>query len=176
MFQFSRFASRLAPGFQVFNLEGCPIRIPADITDICSSPQLFAACHVLLRLSVPRHSSCALCNLTCCALYFVDILTRMKPSLRLALRPVSALSCQYFSMQDLISLLLFVFYLLSLLSLCSFQGAWSRPRGHTRPQLRLKVDVVGSSGLEPPTLRLSGARSNHLSYEPMGFQGPGPEN
>ena len=27
--------------------------------------------------------------------------------------------------------------------------------------------VVGSSGLEPPTLRLSGARSNHLSYEPM---------
>jgi hypothetical protein len=27
--------------------------------------------------------------------------------------------------------------------------------------------LVGSSGLEPPTLRLSGARSNHLSYEPM---------
>ena len=27
--------------------------------------------------------------------------------------------------------------------------------------------LVGSSGLEPPTLRLSGARSNHLSYEPL---------
>ena len=26
--------------------------------------------------------------------------------------------------------------------------------------------VVGSSGLEPPTSRLSGARSNQLSYEP----------
>ena len=26
--------------------------------------------------------------------------------------------------------------------------------------------LVGSSGLEPPTSRLSGARSNHLSYEP----------
>ena len=26
--------------------------------------------------------------------------------------------------------------------------------------------VVGSSGLEPPTSRLSGVRSNHLSYEP----------
>ena len=26
---------------------------------------------------------------------------------------------------------------------------------------------MGSSGLEPPTLRLSGARSNHLSYEPI---------
>ena len=29
-----------------------------------------------------------------------------------------------------------------------------------------KVHLVGSSGLEPPTSRLSGARSNHLSYEP----------
>ena len=29
-------------------------------TDICSSPQLFAACHVLLRLPVPRHPPCAL--------------------------------------------------------------------------------------------------------------------
>ena len=27
--------------------------------------------------------------------------------------------------------------------------------------------LVGSSGLEPPTSRLSGARSNHLSYEPV---------
>ena len=27
--------------------------------------------------------------------------------------------------------------------------------------------VVGSSGLEPPTSRLSGARSNRLSYEPL---------
>ena len=26
---------------------------------------------------------------------------------------------------------------------------------------------MGSSGLEPPTSRLSGARSNHLSYEPL---------
>ena len=28
--------------------------------DICSSPKLFAACHVLHRLSVPRHPPCAL--------------------------------------------------------------------------------------------------------------------
>ena len=32
--------------------------------DICSSPQLFAACHVLLRLLMPRHSSYALLRLT----------------------------------------------------------------------------------------------------------------
>ena len=28
--------------------------------DMCSSPQLFAACHVLHRLPVPRHPPCAL--------------------------------------------------------------------------------------------------------------------
>lgn len=33
--------------------------------DICSSPQLFAAYHVFLRLSVPRHPPCALSCLTC---------------------------------------------------------------------------------------------------------------
>ena len=29
--------------------------------------------------------------------------------------------------------------------------------------------LVGSSGLEPPTSRLSGLRSNHLSYEPISY-------
>ena len=31
---------------------------------VCSSPKLFAAYHVLHRLSVPRHPSCALSSLT----------------------------------------------------------------------------------------------------------------
>ncbi len=31
---------------------------------MCSSPQLIAACHVLLRLLMPRHSPCALISLT----------------------------------------------------------------------------------------------------------------
>ena len=31
--------------------------------DICSSPWLFAACHVLRRLPMPRHSPCALSRL-----------------------------------------------------------------------------------------------------------------
>ena len=34
------------------------------LLDICSSPWLFAAYHVLLRLLVPRHSPYALCSLT----------------------------------------------------------------------------------------------------------------
>ena len=33
-------------------------------TDICSSPKLIAACHVLHRLLMPRHSPCALYSLT----------------------------------------------------------------------------------------------------------------
>ena len=37
---------------------------------------------------------------------------------------------------------------------------------HLTPR-RLTTALVGSSGLEPPTSRLSGARSNQLSYEPM---------
>ena len=32
--------------------------------------------------------------------------------------------------------------------------------------------VVGSNGLEPSTSRLSGARSNHLSYEPISVADP----
>ena len=32
--------------------------------DMCSLPQLIAACHVLLRLLVPRHPPCALLHLT----------------------------------------------------------------------------------------------------------------
>ena len=43
---------------------GSPIRKSTDIADICSSPWLIAACHVLLRLLMPRHSPCALSSLT----------------------------------------------------------------------------------------------------------------
>ena len=48
--------------------EDCSCRFPhSDICgsmDICSSPQLFAAYHVFLRLLVPRHPPCALFSLT----------------------------------------------------------------------------------------------------------------
>ena len=41
-----------------------PFRHLRLLTDICSSPQLFAAYHVFHRLSVPRHPPCALHSLT----------------------------------------------------------------------------------------------------------------
>ena len=88
-------------------------------------------------------------------------------------------NCRYYPF-----LLCFLFCcLLLMISIFSFQGAagsvplfgWV-PLAQTRnarPYIRplspfdSVAVVVGSSGLEPPTSRLSGARSNRLSYEPV---------
>jgi hypothetical protein len=43
---------------------GFPIRRSPDITPVCGSPELIAACHVLHRLILPRHPPCALSSLT----------------------------------------------------------------------------------------------------------------
>ena len=67
MFQFRRF-----PTYTYLiqcTLHGyCPCGLPhSEIPgsmDICSSPRLIAACHVLRRLLMPRHSPCALSSLT----------------------------------------------------------------------------------------------------------------
>jgi hypothetical protein len=37
------------------------------------------------------------------------------------------------------------------------------------PRLQAEGSVVGLGGLEPPTSRLSGARSSQLSYRPRGL-------
>ena len=67
MFQFRRFPSYTY--FVQCRMTGyCPAGLPhseiCGSKDICSSPQLIAACHVLLRLLMPRHSPCALFSLT----------------------------------------------------------------------------------------------------------------
>ena len=67
MFQFRRF-----PTYTYLiqcTLHGyCPCGLPhSEIhgsMDICSFPWLIAACHVLRRLLMPRHSPCALSSLT----------------------------------------------------------------------------------------------------------------
>ena len=67
MFQFRPFPS-YAYLIQRTILEYCSSRLPhSEIPgsmDICSSPRLIAACHVLRRLLMPRHSPCALFSLT----------------------------------------------------------------------------------------------------------------
>ena len=70
MFQFSAFAS-----FRIVHLQctGFPHSDMYGSTDICSSPYLFAAYHVLLRLSKPRHPPCALSNLSISS-FFLSIL------------------------------------------------------------------------------------------------------
>ena len=50
--------------FLGFAQEGFPIRKSPVITPVCGSPKLIAACHVLHRLSLPRHPPCALSSLT----------------------------------------------------------------------------------------------------------------
>ena len=67
MFQFRRFPT-YAYLIQRRLTEYCSAGFPhSDIsgsTVICTSPKLFAACHVLHRLLMPRHSPCALSSLT----------------------------------------------------------------------------------------------------------------
>ena len=67
MFQFRRFPS-YAYLIQRRMLEYCSSGFPhSEISGsklMCSSPKLIAACHVLHRLLMPRHSPCALFSLT----------------------------------------------------------------------------------------------------------------
>ena len=67
MFQFRRFPT-YAYFIQRTLTEYCSAGFPhSEISGsklICSSPKLIAACHVLHRLLMPRHSPCALYSLT----------------------------------------------------------------------------------------------------------------
>ena len=51
------------PSDRLLSLPGFPIRTSADQRSVGNSPQHFAATHVLLRLSAPRHPSHALSSL-----------------------------------------------------------------------------------------------------------------
>ena len=67
MFQFTPFPSHgyvLAVRCIPIAVCGFPHSDICGSMDMCSSPQLFAAYHVLLRLPVPRHPPDALVNLT----------------------------------------------------------------------------------------------------------------
>lgn len=67
MFQFRRFPT-YTYFIQCTFLEYCSRGFPhSEICGskaVCASPQLIAACHVLHRLLMPRHSPCALISLT----------------------------------------------------------------------------------------------------------------
>ena len=66
MFQFSRFAPMdlCIQSTVTSKRPGFPIRKSADQSPFAGSPQLIAGCHVLRRLSLPRHPPHALSRLT----------------------------------------------------------------------------------------------------------------
>ena len=67
MFQFRRFPAYcyfIHSTLTRYCRAGFPHSDICGSRDICSSPQLFAACRVLHRLLMPRHSPCALISLT----------------------------------------------------------------------------------------------------------------
>ena len=67
MFQFRRFPTHtyfIQRTLYEYGSYGFPHSDIPGSSDICSSPRLFAACHVRLRLLMPRHSPCALIRLT----------------------------------------------------------------------------------------------------------------
>ena len=182
MFQFRAFPS-YAYLIQRTILEYCSSGFPhseiSGSTDICSSPKLIAACHVLRRLLMPRHSPCALYSLTlrdilvllfgimqainrllsqncnCYPHLFRCSTIKIHNSFQLPLKPSVALLSSHFN------------------TLFSFQGAISgfeaRSQNLISQILRSnsKLDLVGPSGLEPPTLRLSVVRSSQLRYGPL---------
>ena len=132
---------------------------------MCPSPRLFAACRAFRRLLAPRHPPCALLRLTDrsrlmrLAWRFLGSSRALARLLRIPVpcaAPMGALppaSRRHFSLLDVRwglphRLVLFV-------SIRFSRYSW-------RP-----LPPMGLSGLEPPTSRLSGVRSNRLSYKPM---------
>ena len=145
MFQFRQFPAYTYE-FSICSMDMTPCGFPhSEIHGskvICTSPWLIAAYHVFRRLPVPRHSPCALFSLT----VFSSVQILHLPTSRIKQ------NCRFLYNQSFLDVFT--------QSLFSFQGASAK--GFS-PKLG---KMVGSSGLEPPTSRLSGARSNHLSYEP----------
>ena len=162
MFQFGRFPTYT----YVFSirLSGIPlIEFPhSDICGskrICRSPQLFAAYRVLLRLPMPRHSPCALSSLN---------LHELRKSFyvwSVLLAYCSCFTTLTFGLTFFVILFVIcanIFH--TCFSICFYSICFIQ---FSKYNLEDFSSLVGSSGLEPPTLRLSGARSSLLSYEPI---------
>ena len=148
--------------------------IPGSKT-VCVSPRLIAAYHVLHRLLVPRHPPCTLSSLTGSSkvLHCVYPASRIRLSMSVsgALSTTAPLSGANISIGAAMR---------HPLESGGDSGARTRSLRLAKPALSQlsyipnmfirrawpRAKVVGLSGLEPPTSRLSGVRSNQLSYRP----------
>ena len=107
---------------------------------LACSPRLIAACHVLHRLLVPRHPSCARIHLT-----------EEKPSFSVYVAIPRLCNCQRTSPPQ--GRILF-----PQAEACEIVWTSSVTPG--------TASLVGVPGIEPGTSSLSGMRSNQLSYTP----------
>ena len=153
---------------------GCPIRKSPDRSLIGSSPRLIAAFYVLHRHFLPRHSLCALCSLTKNSKKLFDEhytqrvaifrgkLSRIQLSKNLVRDPKN-----YFGGGDRHRTRNLWLAKPSLYQL-SYTPSWILVIYHHKRTPKM----VGLSGVEPLTSRLSGVRSNQLSYRPMDMSSP----
>jgi hypothetical protein len=178
----------------------CPAGLPhSDIPGskpACGSPRLFAACHVLRRLSAPRHPPCTLSSLTIlelhtCSRRILSLLTRFSCQGTLDLwdpRFLRAAARRNRTSQTSRATLLSVplvfqqrtpaFHSTTGLGLREAGGADRVRTDDLRlaraalsqlsysPVVPERAAVVGLGRFELPTSRLSGVRSNQLSYRP----------
>ena len=123
------------------------------------SPWLFVDRYVLHRLPMPRHSPCALISLTFSNYVSLLFSTRLYCSLSYPL---------IFSEKFKASNICYI------ISLFPFHISCIQFSRYIFDKLLSQSILVGLRGLEPPTSRLSGVRSNHLSYKPMYFGSSSP--
>src|SRR5690606_12138940 len=118
-----------------------------------SSPRHIGVSAVLLRLLVPRHPPCALINLTTDG--------QLKKVDREAITLLDA--CFMFQCRSIQFSKNKYWWSLAGSNRCPPACKAGALPAELRP---LRGNMVGLSGLEPPTSRLSGVRSNQLSYRP----------
>jgi hypothetical protein len=130
-------------GYSGINRSGFPHSDIPGSKPACGSPGLIAACHVLHRLLVPRHSPYALSSLTKCLLTHCVCVIKELPiagySVVKELRSFSAVSCQRDRLREIIG---------SILLLTA-----------DRRQLTAWSEAVENTGLEPVTSWLQTRRS-----------------
>ena len=192
MFQFRRFptyAYLIQRRLTEYCSAGFPHSVIPGSMPMCGSPRLIAACHDLLRLLMPRHSPCALFSLTfrrAPARHGQRILVLSELCRHQQKFCLAHCFTQFLKLHNLLCPLLLALNT----SFCIVQFSRCQPSSLFQDQIETsaprcfdpfltsywkffslpfpfkKKEVVGPSGLEPPTSRLSVVRSSQLSYGP----------